>query len=224
MRQSRRLKGKERIALRVGKILDRFKVAKHFRMEIEEESFRYCRNQETIAAESSLDGIYIIRTSVPKDTMAAANVVGAYKGLSRAERAFRCLKSIDLKVRPIFHWLSDRVKSHVLICMLAYYVEWHMRSALAPMLFEDHDRAGAEALRKSVVAPAQRSLATLKKIRGLASDGLPVHSFQSLMADLGTLTKNRVHVKNTGSTFELYATPTPVQNRAFHLLGLSPRL
>ncbi|MBI5249646.1 MAG: IS1634 family transposase [Desulfomonile tiedjei] len=224
MRQSRRLKGKERIALRVGKILNRFKVAKHFRIEIEEESFRYCRNHEAIAQESSLDGIYIIRTSVPADAMAAANVVRAYKGLSRAERAFMSLKSIDLKVRPIFHWVSDRVKSHILICMLAYYVEWHMRAALAPMLFGDHDRAGAEALRKSVVAPAQRTSATKIRIRGLASDGLPVHSFQSLMADLGTLTKNRVHVKNTGATFELYATPTLVQNRAFDLLGISPRL
>jgi hypothetical protein len=223
MRQSRRLKGKERIALRVGKILNRFKVAKHFIIEIGEESFRYCRNQETIAAESSLDGIYIIRTSVPEDAMAAVNVVSAYKGLSRAERAFRSLKSIDLKVRPIFHWVSSRVKSHILICMLAYYVEWHMRAALAPMLFEDHDRAGAEALRKSVVAPAQRSWATLKKLRGLA-DGLPVHSFRSLMADLGTLTRNRVRVKNTGATFELHATPTSVQNRAFDLLGVSPRL
>jgi transposase len=224
MRQSRRLKGKERIALRVGKILNRFKVAKHFIIEIGEESFRYCRNQETITAESSLDGIYIIRTSVPEDSMAAANVVSVYKGLSRAERAFRCLKSIDLKVRPIFHWVSPRVKSHILICMLAYYVEWHMRAALAPMLFEDHNRAGAEASRTSVVAPAQRSSATLTKIRKLASDGLPVHSFRSLLADLGTLTRNRVHVQNTGATFELYATPSPVQNRAFDLLGVSPRL
>ena len=224
MRQSRRLKGKERIALRVGKILNRFKVAKHFRIEIGEESFRYCRNHETIIAESSLDGIYVIRTSVPEDAMAAADAVRAYKGLSRAERAFRSLKSIDLKVRPIFHWVSNRVKSHVLICTLAYYVEWHMRAALAPMLFEDHDRIGAEAMRESVVAPAQRSSITLKKIRGLSFDGLPVHSFQSLMADLGTLTKNRVHVKHTGATFELYATPTPVQNRAFDLLGVSPRL
>ena len=224
MRQSRRLKGKERIALKVGKILNRFKVAKHFCLEIGEESFRYCRNHETIAQESSLDGIYVIRTSVPEEAMVATEAVRAYKGLSRAERAFRSLKTIDLKVRPIFHWVSDRVKSHVLLCMLAYYVEWHIRAALAPMLFEDHDRAGAEALRESVVAPAQRSLITLRKIRGSTSDGLPVHSFQSLMADLGTLTVNRIHVKNTGATFELYATPTPVQNRAFDLLGISPRL
>jgi transposase len=225
MRQARRLKGKERIALRVGKVLNRFKVAKHFRIEIGEESFRYCRNHESITAESSLDGIYVIRTSVPQEAMAAADTVRAYKGLSRAERAFRSLKSVDLKVRPIFHWATDRVKSHVFLCMLAYYVEWHMRAALAPMLFEDHDPAGAEALRDSVVAPAKRSMSALRKINTRETcDGLPVHSFRSLMADLGTLTKNRVHVKNTGATFDLYATPTPVQNRAFELLRISPRL
>jgi hypothetical protein len=225
MRQTRRLKGKESIALRVGKILNRFKVAKHFRIEIGEESFRYCRNHETITQESSLDGIYVIRTSVPEDVMGAAETVRAYKGLSRAERAFRSFKSVDLKVRPIFHWISGRVRSHVLLCMLAYYVEWHMKQALAPMLFEDHDRAGAEALRDSVVAPAKRSMSALHKIRtGKTCAGLPVHSFRSLMADLGTLTKNRIHIKNTGATFDLYATPTPVQNQAFNLLGVSPRL
>lgn len=223
-RPSRRIKGKEKIALRVGKILNRFKVAKHFCVEIGEESFRFCRNCETIFAESSLDGIYVIRTSVPQDVLAAADTVRAYKGLSKAERAFRSLKNIDLKVRPIFHRVPDRVRSHVLLCMLAYYVEWHMRAALAPMLFEDHDKAGAEALRESVVAPARRSGCTLRKIRSMTSDGLPVHSFRSLLADLGTLTKNRVQVKNTGATFELYATPTPIQHRAFDLLGISPKL
>lgn len=148
-----------------------------------------------------------------------------YKGVSRAERAFRSLKSVDLKVRPIFHWISGGVKSHVFLCILAYYVEWHMRDALAPMLFEDHDRAGAEALRDSVVAPAKRSSSAMRKIRTQQTcDGLPVHSFRSLMADLGTLTKNSVHIKNTGATFDLYAIPTPVQSRAFALLRISPRL
>ena len=165
MRQMRRLKGKEKIALRVGKILDQFKMAKHFCFEIQEESFRYCRNQESITSESSLDGIYVIRTSLSQDEMSAADTVRAYKGLSRVERAFRILKSIDLQIRPIFHWTSNRIKSHVLLCMLAYYVEWHMKQALAPMLFEDHDRAAAEALRESVVAPAKRSLSAMRKIR-----------------------------------------------------------
>jgi len=225
MRQMRRLKGKEKIALRVGKILDQFKMAKHFCFEIQEESFRYCRNQETITSESSLDGIYVIRTSLSQDEMSTADTVRAYKGLSRAERAFRILKSIDLQIRPIFHWTSNRIKSHVLLCMLAYYVEWHMKQALAPMLFEDHDSEAAEALRESVVAPAKRSMSAMRKIRtGKTSEGLPVHSFRTLIADLGTLTKNRIHIKSTGARFDLYANATPSQNQAFKLLGVTPRL
>jgi len=225
MRKTRRLKGRDRIALRVGEILDQFKMAKHFHLEIGDESFRYCRNHEAIAQESSLDGIYVIRTSVSAETMSAVDTLRAYKGLSRAERAFRSLKSGDLKVRPLFHWTPDRVKSHVWLCMLAYYVEWHMRGALAPMLFEDHDRPGAEARRDSVVAPAKRSAAAVRKIRtGKTHDGFPVHSFQSLMADLGTLAKNRIHLKKTGATFDLYTTPTRVQKQAFELLGVPLRL
>ena len=225
MREIRRLKGREKIALRVGNILNRFKMAKHFSVEIQDESFRYSRNHKTISAESSLDGIYVIRTSLSQEDMSAVDAVRSYKNLSKAERAFRTLKSIDLKIRPIFHWTSNRIKSHVLLCMLAYYVEWHMKQALAPMLFEDDDRAAAEELRESVVAPAKRSLSAMRKIRtGKTSEGLPVHSFRSLLADLGTLTKNRVHIKNTGAIFDLYATPTPSQKQAFKLLGLSTRL
>ena len=225
MRQVRRLKGKEKIALRVGRILNRFKMAKHFCVEIQDESFRYSRNQQSITAESSLDGIYVIRTSVSQDEMSAADTVRAYKGLSRAEMAFRTLKSVDLQVRPIFHWTPKRIKSHVLLCMLAYYVEWHMKQALAPMLFEDHDKASAEALRDSVVAPAKRSTSAMRKIRsGKTSEGLPIHSFRTLIADLGTLTKNRIHIRSTGAMFDLYATPTQSQNQAFKLLGVSPRL
>ena len=225
MRQMRRLKGKEKIALRVGNILNRFKMAKHFSVEIQDESFSYSRNHKTISAESSLDGIYVIRTSLSQEDMSAVDAVRSYKNLSRAERAFRTLKSIDLKIRPIFHWTSNRIKSHVLLCMLAYYVEWHMKQALAPMLFEDDDRTAAEALRESVVAPAKRSMSAMRKIRtGKTSEGLPVHSFRSLIADLGTLTKNRVHIKNTGAIFDLYAIPTPSQKQAFKLLGLSTRL
>ena len=225
MRQMRRLKGKEKIALRVGKILNRFKMAKHFSVEIQDDSFSYSRNHETISAESSLDGIYVIRTSLSQEDMSAVDTVRSYKNLSKAERAFRTLKNIDLKIRPIFHWTSNRIKSHVLLCMLAYYVEWHMKQALAPMLFEDDDRVAAKELRESVVAPAKRSMSAMRKIRtGKTSEGLPVHSFRSLLADLGTLTKNRVHIKNTGAIFDLYATPTPSQKQAFKLLGLSTRL
>ncbi len=225
MRQMRRLKGKEKIALRVGNILNRYKMAKHFSVEIQDDSFSYSRNHKTISAESSLDGIYVIRTSLSQEDMSAVNAVRSYKNLSKAERAFRTLKNIDLKIRPIFHWTSNRIKSHVLLCMLAYYVEWHMKQALAPMLFEDDDRVAAKELRESVVAPAKRSMSTMRKIRtGKTSEGLPVHSFRSLLADLGTLTKNRVHIKNTGAIFDLYATPTPSQKQAFKLLGLSTRL
>ncbi len=225
MRQMRRLKGKEKIALRVGNILNRYKMAKHFSVEIQDDSFSYSRNHKTISAESSLDGIYVIRTSLSQEDMSAVNAVRSYKNLSKAERAFRTLKNIDLKIRPIFHWTSNRIKSHVLLCMLAYYVEWHMKQALAPMLFEDDDRVAAKELRESVVAPAKRSMSAMRKIRtGKTSEGLPVHSFRSLLADLGTLTKNRVHIKNTGAIFDLYATPTPSQKQAFKLLGLSTRL
>ena len=225
MRQMRRLKGKEKIALRVGNILNRYKMAKHFSVEIQDDSFSYSRNHKTISAESSLDGIYVIRTSLSQEDMSAVNTVRSYKNLSKAERAFRTLKNIDLKIRPIFHWTSNRIKSHVLLCMLAYYVEWHMKQALAPMLFEDDDRVAAKELRESVVAPAKRSMSAMRKIRtGKTSEGLPVHSFRSLLADLGTLTKNRVHIKNTGAIFDLYATPTPSQKQAFKLLGLSTRL
>jgi transposase len=225
MRPKWRLKGNSKIALKVGKILNRFKVAKHFRIEIGEESFRYCRNHDSIAEEAALDGIYVIRTSVPQDSMSAPETVLAYKGLSRAERAFRSLKTVDLNVRPIFHWTPERVRSHVFLCMLAYHVEWHMRAALAPMLFDDDDKQAAEAVRESAVAPARRSPRGLKKVQTRrTSEDLPVHSFRSLLVDLGTLTKNRMAVTQTGATFDLYATPTPVQSRAFALMGVSPRM
>ncbi len=225
MRPKRRLKGEDKIALKVGKILNRFKVAKHFRIEISRESFRYCRNHDSIGEEAALDGIHVIRTSVPRESMSSSETVLAYNGLSKAERAFRSLKTVDLNVRPIFHWTPERVKSHVFICMLAYYVEWHMRAALAPMLFEDDDKQAAEASRESVVAPARRSPRGLKKVQTLrTAENLPVHSFKTLIADLGTLTKNRICVTQSGSTFDLYATATPVQSQALALLGVSSRL
>lgn len=225
MRRKWGLKGKEKIAMRLGKVMNRFKVAKHFIVEIGETVFRYCRNNETIAKEGALDGIYVIRTSVPEATMSAPETVLAYKGLSKAEGAFRSLKTIDLNVRPIFHWKPDRVKGHVFMCMLAYYVEWHMKAALAPMLFKDDDPAGGEALRASVVAPAMRSPGAMKKIgKRRTPEDFPVHSFRTLLVDLATLTKNRMSVKQTGAAFDLFTIPTPVQSRAFTLLEVSPRL
>ena len=155
-RHKRRLKGKDQIGLRVGKVFNRFKVAKHFDITITEEGFSYERNIERISQEAALDGLYVIRTRVSQAVLSAEQTVGAYKGLAVVERAFRSYKTVDLKVRPIYHYLADRVRAHVFLCMLAYYVEWHMRQKLAPMLFDDEDKALVHKQRASIVAPAQR--------------------------------------------------------------------
>lgn len=217
------LSGRAAIGLRVGRMLNRYKVGKHFKVTISDGSFSYSRNQSRIAAEAKLDGIYVIRTSVKPDVYAADSAVRAYKGLSTVERAFRCLKTVDLKIRPIFHWLDDRIRAHVFLCMLAYYVEWHLREKLAPLVFDDHERDDAEATRVSIVQPAPRSDAARAKDRTKqTADGLPVHSFRTLLADLGTLAKNRVHVRGEpGSEFYELTRPTALQQRAFDLLGVS---
>jgi hypothetical protein len=226
-RRSRRpLRGADQIGMKVGKVINSRKMAKHFLIEITDESFTYKRHQEKIEHEAALDGIYIVRTAVPHEVLDAEQTVRTYKRLSVAERAFRCLKTVDLKVRPIHHRLSDRVRAHVFLCMLAYYVEWHMRQALAPMLFDDEDPEGAEAQRRSVVAPAQRSPSALLKAESKkTTDGTPVHSFRTLLDDLGTLVKNVIRPKATGAaTFTMATTPTPVQQKAFDLLGVKPSL
>ena len=225
-RERRPLRGRTAIALRVGKVLGRFKMAKHFSVRIEKASLRYERRQDRIDAEAALDGIYVVRTSVPKAQLPAEATVRWYKQLAVVERAFRSIKSVDLKVRPIGHHKADRVRAHVLLCMLAYYVEWHMRKALAPMLFDDDDRAGAEARRASVVAPAQRSERAEQKDRTKRTDGgTPVHSFQTLLRDLATIARNQVkpRIKDAPS-FDKITTPTPIQTKAFELLGVSHRL
>jgi hypothetical protein len=223
-RAARRLKGKDKIALRVGKVINKFKMAKHFEVSITDESFSYQRKEASIAKEAALDGIYVIRTSVPEEVLDTNATVGAYKSLSEVERAFRSLKSIDLKVRPIFHRLAERVKAHVFLCMLAYYVEWHMRKALAPILFDDHDPDAAARARPNMVAPAERSKAAKRKAKTkMTDDNLPVHSFRTLLADLATITKNTVEVERSGNdsvTFEKLARPTRLQQRAFDLLGV----
>lgn len=222
-RKKKPLRGRKEIGLAVGKILGRYKMGKHFRLFIEEEGFRCERKQDNIEREAALDGIYVIRTSVPVETLSSEKVVGCYKGLSDVERAFRSLKSVDLKIRPIYHYLADRVRAHVFLCMLAYYVEWHMRQALAPMLFDDDDPAAAEAARKSIVSPAERSpKAKSKDALKRTSDGLPVHSFQTLLKDLATLTMNQVRVGD--QTVQMAATPTAVQQRALDLLRVSASL
>jgi len=225
-RGRRPLRGRTRIALRVGRVLGRRKVGKHFTLEITDTRFRYERDEASIAREAALDGLYVIRTPVDAARLPAAEVVRAYKRLAHVERAFRSLKTIDLKVRPIHHRKADRVRAHVWLCTLAYYVEWHMRQALQSILFDDDDPAAGEARRRSIVAPARRSpRAEVKAATKRTDDGLPVHSFRTLVADLATLTKNRVQPKAPGSpTFELLAIPTSLQQRAFALLGVSPRL
>ena len=224
-RKSRPLRGAAAIGVRIGKVINRHKMAKHFVTEITDDTFTFRRDDEKIAAEQQLDGLYIVRSNVEPEQFDAAQTVRAYKGLSKVERAFRCLKSVDLKVRPIHHRRSDRVRAHVLLCMLAYYVEWHMRQALVPLLFDDHDPAAAEQQRPSVVAAARRSPAALAKAgRKRTDDELPVHSFRTLLADLGTLTANTMHVAEGGATFTLQTQPTPVQQRCFELLGVTPRV
>ena len=216
------LRGKDAIGIAVGRVLGHYKVGKHFDVVIEDAGIRYQRKQAQIEAEAALDGIYVIRTSVKSEVASAEQTVLHYKSLSTVERAFRSIKSVDLKVRPIHHHLPNRVRAHVFLCMLAYYVEWHMRRALAPILFDDHDRTAAHAERKSVVAPATRSAQALLKIHSRhTDDGKPVQSFQTLMADLGTITKNTVVMNN--NSMQILTTPTVLQQRAFDLLEVSLR-
>jgi transposase len=219
-RKKKPLRGRKEIGLAVGRILGRYKMGKHFRLFIEDDGFRCERKPDNLEREAALDGIYVIRTSVPVQTLSSEKVVGCYKGLSDVERAFRSLKSVDLKIRPIYHHLADRVRAHVFVCMLAYYVEWHMRQALAPVLFDEDDPQAAEAARKSIVSPAERSpQANSKDTLKRTSDGLPVHSFQTLLKDLATLTMNQVRIGD--QTVQMAATPTPVQQRALDLLQVS---
>jgi transposase len=219
-RKNKPLRGRKEIGLAVGKILGRYKMGKHFSLFIEEDGFRCERKQAHIEREAALDGIYVIRTSVPAETCSSGNVVGCYKRLSDVERAFRSLKSVDLKIRPIYHHLADRVRAHVFLCMLSYYVEWHMRRALAPMLFDDDDPQAAEAARTSIVTPAERSpKAKSKDLFKRTEDGMPVHSFQTLLKDLATLTRNEVRIGE--QNLQMLATPTPVQQRALQLLQVS---
>ena len=220
------LRGKQNIGLRAGKILNRYKMGKHFELRIEEDSFQYKRKEANIEREQSLDGIYVIRTSVKADALSSEQVVASYKSLSGVERAFRSLKTVDLHVRPIHHRLPDRVRAHILLCMLAYYVEWHMRQLLAPILFDDHDKPQAQTARVSIVAPARRSdVARRKAARKKTDDGLKVHSFQTLLGDLGTVVKNRILPKDKKiPAFDMLTTPTTLQQKAFDLLGVTLRL
>jgi transposase len=224
-RPKRPLRGKQNIGLRAGKVLNRYKMGKHFQLRIEEDSFHYERKTANIEREQNLDGIYVIRTSVKKEVLSSPQVVASYKSLSGVERAFRSLKTVDLHVRPIHHHLPDRVRAHILLCVLAYYVEWHMRQLLAPILFDDDDKPQAQAARASIVAPAQRSAgAKLKALTKQTADGIKVHSFQTLISDLATIVKNRIQpVDKNIAAFDMLTQPTAIQQRALDLLDVSVR-
>jgi transposase len=221
-RVRRPLRGEAEIGKRVGAMLGRYKVGKHFQIEITPSTFHYARDDVRIAQEAALDGLYVIRTNVPPEQLSATETVRAYKRLSATERAFRSFKTVDLHVRPIYHHLAERVRAHVFLCLLAYYVEWHMRRALAPLIFDDEDPTAGEAQRTSVVAPAQRSPQAQRKAhRQQTGDGTVVHSFATLLEDLATVAKNRVRLG--GVAVDIITTPTPLQQRAFDLLAVSYR-
>jgi transposase len=225
-RAKRPLRGKDKIALAVGAVINRYKVAKHFDVTIGDDDVAFTRNIEQINAEAALDGIYVVRTSVSGEVLDANSTVQAYKQLSNAERAFRSLKSIDIEVRPIHHRHPNRVRAHVFLCLLAYYLEWHMRQVLKPILFDDHDKVSAEATRASIVAKVERSAAAnVKAATKRTEDGLPVHSFRSLLGDLATITRNIMAMNaQPDTTFTLYPQLTPVQARALQLLGVDVNL
>src|SRR5271167_976218 len=221
-RKSRPLRGAAKIGVKVGAVLDKHKMAKHFEITITDAHFAYRRKTNQIVEEAMLDGLYAVRTSLPADALDDAASVRAYKSLSMVERAFRCLKTVDLHIRPIHHWLEDRVRAHVFLCMLAYYLEWNLRARLAPMLYDDDDRQAAEAARTSPVAKAQRSPKALaNSATGRTADGATVHSFQSLLADLATLARNTIVTAIAPDRpFTLLTRPTLIQQKAFDLLGI----
>ena len=222
-RERRPLRGKDTIALRVGKLINHYKMAKHFTIEITEDSFTFTRNTEAIAAEAALDGIYVLRTSLPEQTLATDDVVLRYKGLEDVERFFRTLNS-ELDVRPIRHRLADRVRAHMFLRMLSYYLVWHMKQALAPILFVDNDKPAAAAKRANPVAAAQRSDDALAKAaRKRTTENTPVHSFTSLLADLATICANHIQPADDMPAFTIITSPTPLQRTAFELLDISHR-
>ena len=216
-----RLRGRADIGIRVGKVINKYKVAKHFQLEIHDDRLDVSRKAAQIAAEAALDGVYVIRTSVPPERLDAADTVRSYKQLSVVERAFRSLKTLDLKVRPIYHRLEERVRAHIFLCLLAYYVEWHMREAWRPLLFADEDQAAKRT--RDPVAPAQRSAGALRKVHAkVLDDGTPVHSFSTLLKALSGIVRNvcrRRGADPTEPTTEIVTTPSPAQQRAYELLN-----
>lgn len=211
-----RLRGKAQIGVRVGTVINKYKVRKHFDLQIGESSFTYVLKEDSVAQEAALDGIYVIRTSLPQERMDGAETVRRYKSLADVERAFRSLKTVDLKVRPIHHRLEDRVRGHILLCMLAYYVEWHLRQAWRPLMFADEEQEAK--LIRDPVARAERSAAAEQKAQTRKiDDGSPAHSFATLINELSTIVLNRCTVKGSPVPFDLLTTPNPTQRRALEL-------
>ena len=220
MVQAGRLQGQDKIGLRVGRVINQYKVAKHFALAIDDQAFAFTRKSESIAAEAMLDGLYVIRTSVPAQTMDSADCVRHYKSLANVERAFRTLKSVDLRIRPIHHRLADRVRAHIFLCLLAYYVEWHLREVWRELLFADTDQAAKAA--RDPVAPAQRSAAAVRKATtNRLDDGTAAHSFATLMSELSTIVRNTCRTPGAGDsapTFNIVTTPNTKQRRALELI------
>jgi transposase len=218
--QAGALRGADQIGLRVGRLVNQYKVAKHFALSIEDRAFSFERNPHSIAAEAALDGVYIIRTSLSATQMQADDCVRNYKALANVERAFRSLKTVDLKVRPIHHRLADRVRAHILLCMLAYYVEWHMREAWRELMFADPDQQAKA--KRDPVAPAKRSeQAFIKVATKTLEDRTPAHSFATLLAELATIVRNTCRAPNAGPeapSFTVITSPNPKQQRAIDLL------
>jgi transposase len=221
-RRTRTPLDKAEIGKKVGTVINRFKVAKHFALTIEDGVFRHARREHRIRRESELDGIYVIRTSEPAARLSAADTVRSYKALTHVEAAFRSLKGVELLVRPIRHRAADRVRAHIFVCMLAYYVKWHMRKALAPLLFDDEELDANRATRDPVAPARPSESAKKKKALRVTADGLPIHSFATLMAELGTRCRNRCRLKSsqTSVTFDRLTEPTALQRRALELLEL----
>ena len=221
-RRKHKLLSNDQIGVKVGRVIGRYKMGKHFELTIEEGAFRWQRREESIRLEAEMDGIYVVRTSESKEQFSAEDTVRAYKSLSQVERAFRCLKGLDLRIRPIFHRTEDHVRAHIFLCMLAYYVEWHMRRALAPLLFDDEELIRDRARRDPVAPAASSASAQAKKISRVTADGLPVQSFHTLLRHLATRCRNtcRIPSEASGATFQQLTEATPLQARALQLLGL----
>ena len=220
MVQAGRLRGQDKIGLRIGKVVNQYKVAKHFTLDIQNNAFTFARQAESITGEAALDGLYVIRTSVPSSAIDSADCVRHYKSLAQVERAFRTLKSVDLRIRPIHHRLADRVRAHIFLCMLAYYVEWYLREAWRELLFADTEQA-AKATRDPV-APAQRSAgAKHKAATRTLDDGTPAHSFATLMDELSTIVRNTCRApqsRDDAATFYITTQPSSKQRRAIELI------